>query len=165
MSVWMKTHEKTNVVLNAVDPECVYSLWSRAFWSWLSDIVPMWTRSTMWPHNWGLSVPTRLERATLWKKSVHLFFIALCNTSMLAFTFFKMYYWTILKILLPFLFTACLPGFYGQICSQRCHCAHGTSCNHVTGECGCPPGFTGMSCEQSKSIKLANLFILEHRFN
>lgn len=49
------------------------------------------------------------------------------------------------------IFTACLPGFYGQRCSQQCLCAHGTSCNHVTGECGCPLGFTGMSCEQSKN--------------
>lgn len=80
MTAWMKSQWKTNVVLCAVHLDRVCSLWSRAFWSWLSETVPMWTWSPMWAHNWGLSVPTRLERAPLWEKSVHLSFTALCNT-------------------------------------------------------------------------------------
>ncbi|CAB1336827.1 unnamed protein product, partial [Coregonus sp. 'balchen'] len=43
---------------------------------------------------------------------------------------------------------SCLPGSYGKDCVLRCNCPHGTSCNHVSGECGCPPGFTGNGCEQ-----------------
>lgn len=46
--------------------------------------------------------------------------------------------------------SACLPGTYGKSCMQRCSCAQGTSCHHISGECGCPPGFTGNGCEQSE---------------
>lgn len=48
------------------------------------------------------------------------------------------------------LFSACLPGTFGADCSQVCTCPHGTSCHHISGECGCPPGYTGNSCEQSE---------------
>lgn len=46
--------------------------------------------------------------------------------------------------------SACLPGTFGKGCMQRCSCAQGTSCHHISGECGCPPGFTGNGCEQSE---------------
>lgn len=48
--------------------------------------------------------------------------------------------------------SACLPGTFGEGCAQRCTCPQGTSCHHVSGECGCPPGFTGSGCEQSESL-------------
>ena len=47
---------------------------------------------------------------------------------------------------------ACLPGRYGAGCAQRCRCPAGTPCHHLTGECGCPPGFTGYGCEKSKFV-------------
>lgn len=46
--------------------------------------------------------------------------------------------------------SACLPGMYGKGCMERCSCPQGTSCHHVSGECGCPPGFMGNGCEQSE---------------
>lgn len=46
--------------------------------------------------------------------------------------------------------TACLPGFYGASCAQRCQCQAGVSCHHETGSCGCPAGLTGAGCEKSK---------------
>lgn len=46
---------------------------------------------------------------------------------------------------------ACLPGHYGMGCARRCHCPAGTPCHHLTGECSCPPGFTGHGCKKSKS--------------
>lgn len=39
---------------------------------------------------------------------------------------------------------------YGKGCMERCSCPQGTSCHHVSGECGCPPGFMGNGCEQSE---------------
>ncbi|KAK0133701.1 Multiple epidermal growth factor-like domains protein 6 [Merluccius polli] len=49
----------------------------------------------------------------------------------------------------PPVFPACLPGMFGKDCARRCGCSHGTSCHHISGECGCPPGFTGNGCEQA----------------
>lgn len=46
---------------------------------------------------------------------------------------------------------ACLPGSYGESCSRSCSCAQGASCHHVSGQCGCPAGFTGSGCEKSES--------------
>lgn len=37
---------------------------------------------------------------------------------------------------------------------ERCSCPQGTSCHHVSGECGCPPGFMGNGCEQSEQYLL-----------
>lgn len=52
------------------------------------------------------------------------------------------------KPFLNFISSACLPGSYGSGCEQRCSCAQGSSCHHITGACACPPGFTGNGCEQ-----------------
>lgn len=46
--------------------------------------------------------------------------------------------------------TACPRGWFGEACAQRCLCPPNASCHHVTGECRCPPGFTGLSCEQGR---------------
>lgn len=40
---------------------------------------------------------------------------------------------------------------------KRCSCAQGTSCHHISGECGCPPGFTGNGCEQSECFGTKSL--------
>nr|XP_021385373.1 N-acetylglucosamine-1-phosphodiester alpha-N-acetylglucosaminidase [Lonchura striata domestica] len=42
---------------------------------------------------------------------------------------------------------ACAPGSYGESCSQKCRCQHGSSCDPVHGACSCPAGFYGTSCE------------------
>lgn len=54
------------------------------------------------------------------------------------------------KHILAFICSVCLPGSYGSACQQRCSCPRGASCHHVSGECACPPGFTGSGCEQSE---------------
>ncbi|KAJ7994571.1 hypothetical protein DPEC_G00250850 [Dallia pectoralis] len=44
----------------------------------------------------------------------------------------------------------CLPGFYGQRCSQSCpQCIHSDGpCHHITGHCECLSGFFGSLCSQ-----------------
>lgn len=37
---------------------------------------------------------------------------------------------------------------------HHCACAQGTSCHHVSGDCGCPPGFKGNGCEQSECCRI-----------
>ena len=49
----------------------------------------------------------------------------------------------------PFLFQGavcanpCPSGSYGLGCGRKCECYNGAGCDHVTGECHCPPGYTG----------------------
>lgn len=57
--------------------------------------------------------------------------------------------------------SACLPGTYGKGCTERCKCPRGSSCHHVSGECGCPPGFMGNGCEQSEYDASHLLILLE----
>lgn len=46
----------------------------------------------------------------------------------------------------------CPEGRYGCGCRSTCRCpGNQTTCNPVTGQCHCPPGFTGLSCESSES--------------
>lgn len=49
--------------------------------------------------------------------------------------------------MLRVLFEACRTGFHGLGCKQECQCPLGDPCHHVSGECSCPAGFTGQSCE------------------
>uniref|UniRef100_A0A671MJM2 Zgc:158328 n=1 Tax=Sinocyclocheilus anshuiensis TaxID=1608454 RepID=A0A671MJM2_9TELE len=44
-------------------------------------------------------------------------------------------------------FISCASGWFGRNCEQRCICPGGVACDHVTGRCGCPAGYTGNSCE------------------
>lgn len=37
----------------------------------------------------------------------------------------------------------CPDGVWGNNCSELCDCFNGASCNHITGECECKPGYTG----------------------
>lgn len=37
-------------------------------------------------------------------------------------------------------FVGCPDNFYGQNCSQRCHCANDLSCHPVHGACQCQNG-------------------------
>ncbi|XP_074962030.1 N-acetylglucosamine-1-phosphodiester alpha-N-acetylglucosaminidase isoform X2 [Phalacrocorax aristotelis] len=43
---------------------------------------------------------------------------------------------------------SCANGFYGDACTQKCHCQNGGSCDPVHGACSCPAGYYGTSCEQ-----------------
>uniref|UniRef100_A0A672U6S9 EGF-like domain-containing protein n=1 Tax=Strigops habroptila TaxID=2489341 RepID=A0A672U6S9_STRHB len=42
----------------------------------------------------------------------------------------------------------CPPGSHGAQCELRCPCQNGGVCHHITGECSCPPGWTGLVCAQ-----------------
>lgn len=43
---------------------------------------------------------------------------------------------------------ACPDGFYGLECRQACDCLNGARCDHITGQCHCPPGWEGPRCGQ-----------------
>lgn len=49
--------------------------------------------------------------------------------------------------------TACLPGWYGQNCTNKCH-QNCLSCNRFNGDCtfGCKPGWKGINCENGKDM-------------
>lgn len=36
----------------------------------------------------------------------------------------------------------CPEGMHGESCANRCDCQNEGTCNHVTGDCFCPPGWT-----------------------
>lgn len=60
-----------------------------------------------------------------------------CNKGFFAWKCFKKF----------FQFLACTKGFFGQDCAQLCKCPGlEASCDHVTGQCECPPGFKGLQC-------------------
>ncbi|KAK6035462.1 EGF-like domain protein [Cooperia oncophora] len=33
-------------------------------------------------------------------------------------------------------------------CEKVCSCENGGTCDRLTGQCKCPPGFTGLTCNQ-----------------
>ncbi|XP_038066610.1 receptor-type tyrosine-protein phosphatase F-like [Patiria miniata] len=46
--------------------------------------------------------------------------------------------------------TPCPPGYYGEICTQRCNCRDNQACNEEMGDCvdGCADGYRGAACDQ-----------------
>ncbi|XP_028914299.1 N-acetylglucosamine-1-phosphodiester alpha-N-acetylglucosaminidase isoform X3 [Ornithorhynchus anatinus] len=44
---------------------------------------------------------------------------------------------------------ACVPGFFGNGCTQQCRCQNGATCDPVHGTCACPAGFHGDICTQT----------------
>lgn len=57
----------------------------------------------------------------------------------------------------PRLSAACPHSRFGEACAQRCQCPPDAACHHVTGECRCPPGFTGPGCEQGRRLSGVSL--------
>lgn len=45
----------------------------------------------------------------------------------------------------------CEAGSFGEGCRQHCDCEAGAPCDPVTGQCLCPPGRTGATCDRGKS--------------
>ncbi|GFY40239.1 hypothetical protein TNIN_480371, partial [Trichonephila inaurata madagascariensis] len=41
----------------------------------------------------------------------------------------------------------CPEGTFGQGCKYQCLCQNNGTCDPVTGQCACPPGFEGLYCE------------------
>ncbi len=46
-------------------------------------------------------------------------------------------------------YAACPDGYYGDGC-QACMCENGASCDHISGDCDCTAGWTGLLCDESK---------------
>lgn len=55
-------------------------------------------------------------------------------------SFFKIY----------LIISECGEAYFGFQCAQVCGCQHGGVCNKVSGECQCPPGWSGNLCEKSR---------------
>lgn len=51
-----------------------------------------------------------------------------------------------------YIISGCPKGKYGKSCLKNCTCENGATCNQKNGKCACPPGFTGKSCEKSRSL-------------
>lgn len=53
-------------------------------------------------------------------------------------------------------FLACQSGYFGYNCSYQCspNCNVTNNCDRFTGQCdgGCKPGWTGITCDQSKYV-------------
>lgn len=58
-----------------------------------------------------------------------------------------------------FVCPACPVGQYGEHCSGQCLCQNGGSCESVTGQCSCPPGWTGAACELGESCSTMCYFV------
>ena len=49
-----------------------------------------------------------------------------------------------------FLHPECREGYFGLQCRDVCECRNNATCNKVTGECSCTPGYQGTYCSQRK---------------
>lgn len=48
----------------------------------------------------------------------------------------------------------CKEGFYGRNCDKPCNCSNGISCDSVSGNCQCFPGWTGRHCDKGKFLEV-----------
>lgn len=60
------------------------------------------------------------------------------------------------------LFKACLDGFFGQNCANKCNDTC-TGCNNVNGVCdkGCHPGWKGDYCDIGRLAHMACVYIVD----
>ncbi len=54
------------------------------------------------------------------------------------------------KITILHRLTECPEGYYGDDCAGVCACENVARCDHITGECNCPAGWTGEACSEGK---------------
>jgi len=57
-----------------------------------------------------------------------------------------------------FVWTACPPGKHGFACLQDCRCSENSNCDHVTGDCICKPGHTGIDCARGSLASYSSLY-------
>jgi len=48
------------------------------------------------------------------------------------------------------IYAACVAGKFGFACLQDCRCTENSNCDHVTGDCICKPGHTGIDCARGR---------------
>lgn len=54
-------------------------------------------------------------------------------------------------------FLGCMDGMWGSDCTKRCPaCTNGGVCDDKTGECICPPGFKGPTCETGNALSTSD---------
>ncbi len=64
------------------------------------------------------------------------------------------------KFCLNMCWPECPRGRYGADCREICDCKNNGTCERVTGECHCPPGYYGHLCEHGKNkLHLFNLIL------
>lgn len=88
--------------------------------------------------------------------TVHLFYCL----NKLSFTFKKYILFHFIKKITDnfknYTFVACQSGYFGYNCSYQCspNCKVTNNCDRFTGQCdrGCKPGWTGVTCDQSKYV-------------
>lgn len=59
--------------------------------------------------------------------------------------------------------SACPDGYYGLDCANTCSCGNGAQCDHVTGDCSCPPGWVGDNCNQRELLENSAVKILTEK--
>ena len=66
---------------------------------------------------------------------------------------FLLFFMSFLKLnIIFFCFSACPDGYHDNEWKNTWQCGNGATCNHVTGECSCPPGLLGENCIERKSF-------------
>ena len=61
---------------------------------------------------------------------------------------------TVTLVQVIYLIVVCYHSSYGTDCASKCDCMTEEPCDHVTGECFCPPGYTGDQCDKGTAISI-----------
>lgn len=49
---------------------------------------------------------------------------------------------------------ACPAGTFGPECRGQCTCDKHHACHHITGECVCKPGYSGVDCKTGETVTI-----------